>query len=92
MFEKFNVLGKVNKYRKLQSEVTKQMESIFHEEKKGTAVVLVRGDNRIEKLVIDGVDRKDLRDLINEALKNVKKKSDKKLKSQETEILSLLGL
>ena len=76
------------KYRKAQSQMQKQLEQIFAvEEKRGTKVV-VRGDRRIESIEIDGEVQKELKDLINDALKQVNKKAEKQMRGQ----LSDLGI
>ncbi len=88
MFEKVKQLHKL---KKMQSEVQKQLESILHVEEKGTVSVTVRGDKKIEYFVIDGQERRDIKDLINEAFKKVEKKSEKRMKGQAMDILSALN-
>jgi len=74
------------KLRKEQSKLQKQMEKIFSvEEKRGTKVV-VRGDRKIEAIYIDDEEQKDLKDLINSAMKNVNKKVEKQLRGQLSEL------
>lgn len=79
MFEKFKDL---NNLRKTQSQIKKQLEQIFVTQEKAGVRVVVRGDKRIEKLEIDGEDRKDLRDLLNDANKEVDKKVEKQMRGQ----------
>ena len=88
MFEKVKQLHKL---KKMQSEVQKQLESILHVEEKGSISVTVRGDKKIEYFVIDGQERRDIKDLINEAFKRVEKKSEKRMKGQAMDILSALN-
>jgi DNA-binding protein YbaB len=74
------------KLRKEQSKLQKQMEKIFSvEEKRGTKVV-VRGDRKIEAIYIDDEEQKDLKDLINSAMKDVNKKVEKQLRGQLSEL------
>lgn len=78
----FDKLKDLNKFRKAQSEIKKQLENIFVTiEKRGTRLV-VRGDKKIETLEIDGVENKELRDFINDALKDVDKKVEKQMRGQ----------
>ncbi len=79
MFEKFKDL---NNLRKTQSEIKKQLVQIFVTQSKAGVRVVIRGDKHIEKLEIDGEDRKDLRELINDANKEVDKKVEKQMRGQ----------
>lgn len=84
----FDKLKDLNKLRKAQSEIKKQLEQIFVQKEKGEISVLIRGDKRIEKIIIDGEELKDLKDLLNETMKDVDKKVEKQMRGQ----LSELGL
>lgn len=71
----------IYKAQKAQSRMQKELQKIFAaEEKKGVKVV-VRGDRKIEKIEIDGEEQKDLKELINSAMKEAEKKAEKKLRS-----------
>jgi len=60
----------------------KQMERITIEvEEKGIRIV-VRGDQRIQELYVDGEEDRRLRDVINKALKDSQKKVAKKMRGQ----------
>jgi DNA-binding protein YbaB len=83
MFDKFKDL---NKLRKAQSEIKKQLEQIFVTTEKSGIKIVIRGDKRIEKLEIDGEDRKDLRDLLNDTSKEVDKKVEKQMRGQLSEL------
>lgn len=87
----FNQAANVLKIKKLESEMKKIQAQVFQEESKGSVTVLVRGDNRIEKITIDGEERKDIKDLLNSALKTVEKKAQKKARSMASEFAALLG-
>lgn len=78
----------IYKLRKKQSQIQKEMEQIFAAEEKNEYKVVVRGDRKIELIEIDGEEQKELKNLINNALKEVNKKVEKKLRGQ----LSDLGL
>ena len=76
---------KANKFRKAQSEMMKQVSQIFATNEHAGMKVVVRGDKRIERLEINGEERKDIKDLINNAFKDVEKKSEKKMRGQLSE-------
>jgi DNA-binding protein YbaB len=78
----FDKLKDLNKLRKAQVEIKKQLEKIFVQNEKVGMLVLIRGDKRIEKIVIDGEEQKDLKELLNGAMKDVDKKVEKQMKGQ----------
>lgn len=78
----------IYKLRKKQSEMQKEMEKLFSTEEKGEFKVVVRGDRKVELIEIDGEEQKELKNLINDAMKDVNKKVEKKLRGQ----LSDLGI
>ncbi|MCA9308720.1 MAG: YbaB/EbfC family nucleoid-associated protein [Patescibacteria group bacterium] len=82
----------VNKLRKMQADIQKQLEQILHSETKGTSEVVVKGDKKIDVLIIDGEERKDIKDLINAAFKNVEKKAEKKMRSQAGSMMEMFGI
>jgi DNA-binding protein YbaB len=87
----FDKLKDINKLRKAQADIKKQMENIFVTTEKGRLRIVIRGDKKIEKLEIDGVDDKALRDLMNDAFKDVDKKVEKQMRGQLQD-LGLPGL
>ena len=70
----------------MQAEVKKQLENIFVTNEKGGVELVIRGDKKIEKLIIDGEDNKNLRDLINDSMKEVDKKVEKQMRGQLSEL------
>jgi DNA-binding protein YbaB len=84
-------LKEANRLRKIQSDMQKQLEAIFATYEKNGVRVVVRGDRRVEKIEIDGEERKDLKDFINEAFKEVNKKVEKQMRGQLQD-LGLPGL
>lgn len=70
------------KFKKAQSQMQKQLEQIFSSMEKRGIKVVVRGDRRIESIEIDGESQKELKDLLNDALKEVNKKAEKQLRGQ----------
>ncbi|HLC93754.1 MAG TPA: hypothetical protein VJG85_01940 [Patescibacteria group bacterium] len=79
-------LREVKRLKKIQDEVKKKLEQIYVQEEKGSYSILVRGDKKIEKIVIDGGEDKALRDLINDAMKQVDKKVEKQMRGQLSEL------
>ncbi len=77
-----NKVKKLNDLRRAQARIQKQLESIGVTDSRGRFRVRVRGDKRIDLLEIDGVDAKDLRDLINQVMKKVDKKVQKRLQGE----------
>lgn len=78
----FDKLKDLNKLRKTQVEIKKQLEKIFVQAEKNGMLVLIRGDKRIEKIVIDGEEQKDLKELLNGSMKDVDKKVEKQMKGR----------
>jgi DNA-binding protein YbaB len=71
----------IYKAKKAQSQMQKQLEQIFASEEKRGIKVVVRGDRKIERIEIDGEEQKELKDLINSAMKEAEKKVEKQLRS-----------
>ena len=88
----FDKAKQLHKLKKMQSDIQKQLEQIMHTEEKNDVLVVVRGDKKIESIIIDGEDRKDIKDLVNEAFKQVDKKAEKKMRSQAGDMMSMLGM
>ena len=84
----FDKVKKLNELRKAQSKIQKQLEEIYVSEESGDHEILVRGDKKIETLVVNGEENKELMKLINSAMKSVDKKVQKQMRGQ----LSELGL
>jgi DNA-binding protein YbaB len=84
----FDKVKKINELRKAQSKIQKQLEEIYISEESGDYEVVIRGDKKIEKIVISGEENDKLRNLLNSAMKQVDKKVQKKMRGQ----LSELGL
>ncbi len=76
----------IYKLRKEQSKMQKQMEQIFSTEEKRGVRVVVRGDRKIEAIYFDDEEQKELKDLINSAMKGVNKKVEKQLRGQLSEL------
>ncbi len=53
-------------------------------------VIMVRGDRKILDLSFDGVEDKELKDFLNDAMKELDKKLEKEFRSQSGDILASL--
>jgi len=82
----FDKLKNLNNLRKTQGEIKKELEDIFVEGEKQGIKILVRGDKRIEKLEIDGVEQKALREMINDTMKDVDKKVEKQMRGHMADL------
>lgn len=91
MFDKFKQLGQLNKMRQQAMKLQKELEQIKESAEKGSMKVVVKGDQTIDYILLDGQERRDLVDLINEALKKVQKESAKKMLEMGGGLSGLLG-
>jgi DNA-binding protein YbaB len=82
----FDKIKEADRLRRLQNEIRKEQEQIFVEGEKQGIKILIRGDKRVEKLEIDGVDNKALRDLINDTMKDVDKKVEKQMRGHMADL------
>lgn len=69
------------KAKRTQSKMQKELEQIFAVAEDKETRVVVRGDHKIEKIEIDGEEQKELKSVINDAMKAVEKKIQKKMAS-----------
>lgn len=75
-------LGQLNELRKMRSQalaLQKELEKEVVKYEKGSVVVKVNGAQKVEYVEIDGQERKDVKDALNEAMKEVQKKAAKKM-------------
>lgn len=91
MFDKFKQLGQLNKMRQQAMKLQKELELIKETVEKGGMKVVVKGDQTIDYILMDGQERRDLVELINEALKKVQKESAKKMLEMGGGLSGLLG-
>jgi DNA-binding protein YbaB len=78
--------------KKAQSDLQKMVEGLSVFEQKGDNFVVVTGDKKISKIVINGVESKQVKDLINDAMKKMDAKLQKEMKAKEDELRALLGM
>lgn len=75
-------LKELNKFRKAQSQMQKELEQLFATEEHRGIRVTVRGDQKIESITIDNEEQKELKQVINSAMKSVLKKAQKQMRGQ----------
>jgi DNA-binding protein YbaB len=78
--------------KKAQSDLKKMVEGLSVFEQKGENSVVVTGDKKISKIIINGVENKQIKDLVNDAMKKMDTKLQKEMKSKEDELRALLGM
>ncbi|KKQ49600.1 MAG: hypothetical protein US67_C0013G0015 [Candidatus Woesebacteria bacterium GW2011_GWD1_38_10] len=79
------------KMRSQAMQLKKKLEAISHSEEKDGVKVVVNGAQEVIKLEIDGVDRKDVVELINKAYKEIQKEAAKKMMEEGGGLSGLLG-
>ena len=79
------------KMRSQAMQLKKKLEAISHSEEKDDVKVVVNGAQEVIKLEIDGVDRKDVVELINKAYKEIQKEAAKKMMEEGGGLSGLLG-
>lgn len=89
MLDKAKELLRVQKF---QSEIKKRLESLTSFEQKGDNSVVVNGDKKIKSIIVNGKENKELKDLINAAMKNMDTKIQKEMKDKEEEFRKIYGL
>jgi len=78
----FDKVKELNKLRKVQGEIKKDLEQVFVSNEKSGMKVVARGDKKIQKIEIDGEEQRDLKDLINDTFKDVDKKVEKQMRGR----------
>jgi DNA-binding protein YbaB len=91
MFDKVKQLGELGKMRSQAQKLQKELELITETVEKGDLIVSVSGDQKVRYIKINGEDRRDLTDAINEAMKKVQKESAKKMMDMGGGLSGLLG-
>lgn len=79
-------LKDLNKLRKMQQEIKKQLEDITVTHEKDGIKITIRGDKKIERVEVDGDENKLIKDIINDAQKEVDKKVEKQMRGQASEL------
>lgn len=79
MFNKFKQLSELKKMRDRAMQVKKELAQEKVEMEKGGVKVVVRGDQRIEKIEMNGEINQELADILNKALDEAQKKAARKM-------------
>jgi DNA-binding protein YbaB len=90
-FDKFKQIGELNKLRKQAKELQRELEQITETYESGDLQVKVSGDQKVVYIKENGEDRDDIVDALNRAMKNVQKKSAKKMMEMGGGLSGLLG-
>jgi DNA-binding protein YbaB len=90
-FDKFKQIGELNKLRKQAKELQRELEQITETYESGDLQVKVSGDQKVVYIKENGEDRDDIVDALNRAMKNVQKKSAKKMMEMGGRLSGLLG-
>lgn len=84
-------MGDLAKMRRQAMVLQKELEKITETVEKGDVVVSVSGDQKVRYIKINGEERKDLTDLLNDAMKKVQKEAAKKMMEMGGGLSGLLG-
>lgn len=91
MFDKFKQAQNLMKMRSQAMQLKKKLELLTHSEEKDGVKVVVNGAQEIVRLELNGVDRKDVVELINKAYKEIQKEAAKKMMEEGGGLSGLLG-
>ena len=91
MFDKVKQLNELRKMRSQALALQKELEKIRESEERNGMKVVVTGDQKVAYIEINGEERKDLVDLINDAMKKVQKEAAKKMMEMGGGLSGLLG-
>lgn len=91
MFDKFNKLNDLRKMRSQALELQKELDQIIETHEKGRIKVKVTGSQKIDYIEVDGEEREDIKDAINEAMKSVQKEAAKIMLEKGGGLSGLLG-
>ena len=91
MFDKIKQLNELRKMRSQALALQKELEKIRESEERNGMKVVVTGDQKVAYIEINGEERKELVDLINDAMKKVQKEAAKKMMEMGGGLSGLLG-
>jgi len=78
----FDKAKEILKFRKMQSEMKKELENIFATVEKSGVRIVIRGDKHIEKITVDEEEQRLLKDMLNDSMKEVDKKVEKQMRGK----------
>ncbi len=91
MFDKFKQAGQLLKMRSEAQKLQRELDQIIETYEKGSVKVKVTGSQKIEYIELDGEERADIKDAINEAMKKVQKEAAQKMLESGGGLSGLLG-
>ena len=91
MFDKLKQAKDLLKLRQQAKQLQQELEKIEHIEERGGMRVKVNGTQNVVYIEIDGEEKHELTELINKAMKEVQKKSAKKMMEMGGGLSGLLG-
>ena len=91
MFDKLKQLNELRKMRTQAMELQKELDQIIETYEKGGVKVKVTGSQKVDYIEVDGEERADIKDAINEAMKKVQKEAAKKMLEKGGGLSGLLG-
>jgi DNA-binding protein YbaB len=91
MFDKIKQAGQLLKMRSEAQKLQKELEKIRQSKDRNGMKVVVTGDQKVAYIELDGQERQDLVDLINDAMKDVQKEAAKKMLEMGGGLSGLLG-
>lgn len=91
MFDKLKQLKNLNDMRSKAMALQKELAKITKTYDKGGVKVRVTGDQKIDYLEVDGSERSDIAEVINNAMKDVQKDAAKKMMEMGGGLSGLLG-
>lgn len=81
MFDKLKQLGDLAKMRQQAQQIKKQLESVRLTVQHKNVVVEITGDQKIQRLDVDGVPRDDIKNAVNDAIHQVQQEAAKHMQS-----------
>jgi len=91
MFDKLQQARELIKLRSKAKELQRSLEQITHTQEKGGIKVVVDGTQHLQAIEINGEDQGELKETINDAMKEVQKKAAKKMMEEGGGLSGLLG-
>ena len=91
MFDKFRQAKELLKLRSQAQTLQKELEQIIHSEEDGVWKVVVNGTQNVTYLAENGEENKQLKDLINKAMKKIQKNAAQKMMEMGGGLSGLLG-
>ncbi|MBI3396948.1 YbaB/EbfC family nucleoid-associated protein [Candidatus Woesebacteria bacterium] len=91
MFDKLQQLNDLRKLKGQADELQKQLKTIILSHEKGGLRIKINGAQEFEYVELDGEQRDDIKDALNEAMKKVQKEAAKKMMEMGGGLSGLLG-